>query len=49
MSSEDMSVSMVQLIESGHLGREPNVSTNNEYLDDYGIIHDVKGKKLKSV
>jgi hypothetical protein len=47
MSSEDMSDAMVQLIEPGHLGRELSVSTN-EYLDDYGIIQDIKAKK-KSV
>jgi hypothetical protein len=40
MSSEDMSVTIVQQIYPGHLEREPNVSTN-EYLDDYGILQDV--------
>jgi hypothetical protein len=39
---------MVQLIEPENLGREPNVSIN-EYLDDYGIIQDVKATHLKSV
>jgi hypothetical protein len=48
MSSEDMSNTMVQLIEPGNLGREPNVSTN-EYFDYYGIIQDVKATHLKSV
>jgi hypothetical protein len=43
-----MSVAMVQLVEPRHLGIYPNVSTN-EYLDDYGIIQDVKTKKMKSV
>jgi hypothetical protein len=35
-----MSVTMVQLIEPGYLGRELNVSTH-DYVDDYGIMQGV--------
>jgi hypothetical protein len=47
-SLEDTSVALVQPIEPGRLRREPNLSIN-EYLDDYGIIQDLKATNLKSV
>jgi hypothetical protein len=40
-SSEDM-------IEPGHLGREPNVCTN-ECVDDYGFIQDAEATNMKSI